>query len=162
MRAFQKAKIEKAQDTELLKEVEKHAKNFAKLASEGTMSTLLPSKGMPDTEQASAIYQAISVIMKRYGFCITNFNEIHLTKSCIPRDWDVHPTMITNVKFALFERIQAMIPFDNKEMHKMLKPYALTTDGYGLLYSIMIQSIHWMTTNKGGWCTKPWDSSKSH
>ena len=114
MRAFQKAKIKKAQDAELLKEVEKHAKNFAKLASEGTMSTLLPSRGIPDTEQASTFYQSISVIMKRYGFCINNFNEIHLTKSCIPRDWDVHPTMITNVKFALFKRIQAMIPLKIK------------------------------------------------
>ena len=69
--------------------------------------------------------------------------------------------MISNVKFTLFERIQAMIPFDNKEMHKMLKLYTLNTDGYGLLYSIMRQSLPWMTTNKGGWCSKPWDSSKS-
>ena len=54
-----------------------------------------------------------------------------------------------------------MIPEGNDAIQDIALPFAQKTDGYGLLYSIMRQSLPWLTTNKGGWCQHEWKDDMS-
>ena len=61
----------------------------------------------------------------------------------------------------LYLRLMKMIPEGNDAIQDIALPFAQKTDGYGLLYSIMRQSLPWLTTNKGGWCQHEWKDDMS-
>ena len=78
-----------------------------------------------------------------------------------PPDTRLHQSIIDRISKVLYIRLGKMIPEGNDTIQDVTLPYAQNTDGYGLLYSIMRQSLPWLTTNKGGWCQHEWKDGMS-
>ena len=99
--------------------------------------------------------------MSIYDFPLTDVGNLHIVQSCNPSDPPLPQATISRINNVLYLRLMKKIPEGNDAIQDITLPFAQKTDGYGLLYSIMRQSLPWMTTNKGGWSKRKWTQDMS-
>ena len=77
--------------------------------------------------------------------------ELPVTKSCIPPNHGQSASMIRNISWAIFHRLEINIPSTNNVLKSMIKPFLQKRDGYSCVRSLMRRSCDFMKPEPEGW-----------
>ena len=122
------------------------------LFSDVYKSINLPAQELPSKTDAKLFYDDLHIHATRHNFPLITINKLADNGSCIPLNHKFHRVALERIGNTLFQRICKMIPASNTAMQDITKLYGHNSDGYGLLYSIIRQTLSWMGTNRGSWC----------